>query len=808
MNKKPRIIKGICEFCGIPAKDCIHHGLEKTTKAPEIIEQPKQNDLNVGAGSLKNNIKIADIIIPHHNRHDHLFNCLNELPNDVFNIIIVSGGSFAENCNKGAKLAKTDNIIILNDDVIPQIDLFIKSCEMSADIVGFYQFVPSENKTKSGIGYALDDKGKLTSFLSDGNNKPALPAGFCVRIKKSVWEKIGGFDEIFINGSEDHDFSFKALELGLIIDYIRTPLIHKHSQSAGRFQHTVKNNKLLLEKWSDKKIIELLKLNQKKYNILITNNHLADFAGSEMWTYTMVKEFERQGHNVEVYTREPGAISDMLNYKPLNELRTEYDLIIINHNSCLKDLKDIEGFKIFTSHGIYPKLEAVANGADAYVGISQEILDHNKKYGWDLNLIYNPIDCERFQNKNKIHTKIKKVLSLCKSNEANEIVKEACDKLEIEVLRCEQCSYVEDTMNEVDLVITLGRGAYEAMACGRPVIVFDWRHYVGKAFGDGYVNKDNRLNFLKNNFSGRYSNKIFGVDELVSELKKYDKGQSNELANFSKQTFNVKKIANDYLNLWRKSKAKNKVFKFVDSSHTNYGIAKQLEKQMIADGWTVGNDGITICYGNDLGNITYDTQEPTTLQNSKTLRRAVNSKADYIFYSQKICKEFFTFDNCFYLPSAIDSKIFNDQSLERIYPIGFVGTAQWSIRKQFIDELQQSYGNDFVWNKNIYFDDIAKFYNQCEIIVNHSVVNEINMRMFEATACGALLITQEIPHIKEFWIPGKEIITYKTPQEMFRLISYYLNDKEEARKIAKAGQQRTLLEHRYSDRVKTIYKNI
>jgi len=46
--------------------------------------------------------KIADIIIPHHNRHDLLKNTLDKLPNDIFNIIIVSGGTFAENCNKGA----------------------------------------------------------------------------------------------------------------------------------------------------------------------------------------------------------------------------------------------------------------------------------------------------------------------------------------------------------------------------------------------------------------------------------------------------------------------------------------------------------------------------------------------------------------------------------------------------------------------------------------------------------------------------------------------------------------------------------
>jgi GT2 family glycosyltransferase len=60
---------------------------------------------------------LADIIIPHHDRHDLLKRCLEGIDNKLFNIIIVSGGSFARNCNLGAKIAQTDTLIFLNDDV-------------------------------------------------------------------------------------------------------------------------------------------------------------------------------------------------------------------------------------------------------------------------------------------------------------------------------------------------------------------------------------------------------------------------------------------------------------------------------------------------------------------------------------------------------------------------------------------------------------------------------------------------------------------------------------------------------------------
>lgn len=830
-DQKPKIINGICEFCGISACNCQHwEGLvdasgfllpEKDRKQkPASVEigsievinvapkKPKREDLKTGAGSLKYNKKIADIIIPHHNRHDHLLNCLNELPNDIFNIIVVSGGSFGENCNKGAKLAETDNIIILNDDVIPKVDLFLQACEMPEDIIGFYQYVPDEEKEKSGIKYNINAKGEVTAYLADTNTIPDLPTGFCMRIKTKVWKKLRGFDEQFMNGSEDHDFGFRALKLGMTFNYIKTPLVHKHSQSAGRFQCTVENRDKLHKKWPDNKIIDLLKLNEKKYNILITNNHLSNFAGSEMWTYTMAKEYERQGHNVDVYTPEPGAISDLLNYKPIDLLQEKYDLILVNHNTCLDLISDIKGFKIFTSHGIYPQLEAVADGADAYVGISQEIIDHNAKYDWHLSLIPNPVDCERFYNNKKINKKLKRVLSLCKTDEANEIIKEACDKLGIEAITCRGRFDIENAINDVDLVITLGRGAYEAMACGRPVIVFDWRHYIGKALGDGYVNKLNQNKFLLNNFSGRYSNKEIGVEELVAELKKYDVKHSAQRRSYAKKTFDAEKISKQYLSLWRESILSKKEFEFIDSSTTDYGIAKHLERALISEGWNLGDQGVSICYANDLGDITPDTQEPRTLENSFTLRRAVYSKADFIFYSQKNCEKFFTKDNCFFLPSAIDDKIFNDKELDRVYPIGFVGKIAWPIREQFINKLKGYYNERFNFQEGIYFEDVAKFYNQCELVVNHSVVNEINMRMFEATACGALLITQDVPHLSDFWEVGKEIITYRTEEEMYRLINYYLENKKEAIKIATAGQLRTLRDHNYFNRAKKIKKII
>ena len=104
--------------------------------------------------------KVADIIIPHHNRHDMLKECLESLDNDIFNIIIVSGGTFAENCNKGAKIATTDNLIFLNDDVIVREGVLEEMVKRKEDIVGVPLRIFSVNKVVVGMNMLWGKYGK------------------------------------------------------------------------------------------------------------------------------------------------------------------------------------------------------------------------------------------------------------------------------------------------------------------------------------------------------------------------------------------------------------------------------------------------------------------------------------------------------------------------------------------------------------------------------------------------------------------------------------------------------------------------
>jgi spore maturation protein CgeB len=79
-----------------------------------------------------------------------------------------------------------------------------------------------------------------------------------------------------------------------------------------------------------------------------------------------------------------------------------------------------------------------------------------------------------------------------------------------------------------------------------------------------------------------------------------------------------------------------------------------------------------------------------------------------------------------------------------------------------------------------------------------------NMRLFEATGVGTLLITDWKENLHEMFEPGKEVIAYRTSEECAELVRYYLEHEDEGTEIARAGQQRTLREHTYYQRVQEL----
>ncbi len=79
-----------------------------------------------------------------------------------------------------------------------------------------------------------------------------------------------------------------------------------------------------------------------------------------------------------------------------------------------------------------------------------------------------------------------------------------------------------------------------------------------------------------------------------------------------------------------------------------------------------------------------------------------------------------------------------------------------------------------------------------------------NMRLYEATGVGALLLTDRKDNLRELFEVGKEVVAYSSAEEAAELIHYYLAHPDEAQAIARAGQARTLREHTYRRRMEEL----
>jgi spore maturation protein CgeB len=79
-----------------------------------------------------------------------------------------------------------------------------------------------------------------------------------------------------------------------------------------------------------------------------------------------------------------------------------------------------------------------------------------------------------------------------------------------------------------------------------------------------------------------------------------------------------------------------------------------------------------------------------------------------------------------------------------------------------------------------------------------------NMRLYEATGVGTLLVTDWKENLHEMFDPGSEVVAYRSPQECVELIEHYANHGDEREAIARRGQQRTLRDHTYYERMQEL----
>lgn len=79
-----------------------------------------------------------------------------------------------------------------------------------------------------------------------------------------------------------------------------------------------------------------------------------------------------------------------------------------------------------------------------------------------------------------------------------------------------------------------------------------------------------------------------------------------------------------------------------------------------------------------------------------------------------------------------------------------------------------------------------------------------NMRLYETTGMGTMLLTDEKKNLADLFALGQEVVTYQDSADLIEKIRYYGTHDRERETIAKAGQKRTLNKHSYGQRMKEL----
>ena len=289
--------------------------------------------------------------------------------------------------------------------------------------------------------------------------------------------------------------------------------------------------------------------------ILLGTHYLAKTGGTENYTYALAMELKRLGHDVEYFANVRGKTSSLLEEKGVPFMSGErYDLILANHTTVVEKLWPY-GFIIQTCHGTLPELEQPSPYADAYVAVSPEVRQHLQSLGYEATVIPNGIDCRRFFPKRPVSQKLSSVLSLCHSDIANDFIERCCQRAGLKLIQCnkfkENVWEIEEVINECDLVIGLGRSAYDALACGRCVLVYDFReHYMNEFLGEGMLTPQNIEKAMSCNCTGKASRLKYDEEAFIAEMHKY----SPELAAWGREyalkNLNIEKATGQYLDVY------------------------------------------------------------------------------------------------------------------------------------------------------------------------------------------------------------------------------------------------------------------
>lgn len=147
---------------------------------------------------------------------------------------------FSTTVNRGVKKSSGDLVVLLNTDVNPEIDFLLPLVQNFDDLKVFGvgcmdKSIEEEGTVLRGRGVGYWEKGFLHHAKGDLDSNDTLwVSGGSSMFRKSLWDKLGGLDEIYNPFYwEDIDLSYRAQKAGFKIFFDKKSIvIHEHEKGA------------------------------------------------------------------------------------------------------------------------------------------------------------------------------------------------------------------------------------------------------------------------------------------------------------------------------------------------------------------------------------------------------------------------------------------------------------------------------------------------------------------------------------------------------------------------------------------------
>jgi GT2 family glycosyltransferase len=139
----------------------------------------------------------------------------------------------------------------------------------------------------------------------------------------------------------------------------------------------------------------------------------------------------------------------------------------------------------------------------------------------------------------------------------------------------------------------------------------------------------------------------------------------------------------------------------------------------------------------------------------------------------------------------------------KLHDIAFVGHtfAGDGDRTRLVEWIRTTVPRAFVGRA--YGADMARIYSAARLVFNCPIRDDVNMRVFEAVACGSLLLTRDLAANGQdlLFTPGQHLAVYRDEAELREQVARYLADDRAREEIAEAGMRHAHARHTYRQRM-------